>query len=78
VDVTVKGFPANADIDFRLGIDGQTFSVVLDGKTNERGEATARMTIPASAKAGEKWVVQVLTTAMANGRDVKSAVVTLR
>jgi LysM repeat protein len=78
VDVTVKGFPANADIDFRLGIDGQTFSVVLDGKTNANGEASAKMTIPTTAKAGEKWVVQVLTTNIASGKDVKSPVITLR
>lgn len=78
VDVTVRGFPANADIDFRLGVDGKAFSVVLDGKTNDKGEASARMTIPTTAVAGEKWVVQVLTTAMAGGKDVKSAVITLR
>lgn len=78
VDVTVRGFPVNADIDFRLGVDGKTFSLVLDGKTNDRGEASARMTIPTTAKAGEKWVVQVVTTAMSNGRDVKSPLITLR
>ena len=78
VDVTVKGFPANAEIDFRLGQNGQTFSVALDGKTNDKGEASAKLTIPATAKAGEKWVVQVLTTAMTNGKDVKSAIITLK
>ena len=78
VDVTVKGFPTNAEIDFRLGQNGQTFSVVLDGKTNDKGEASAKLTIPATAKAGEKWVVQVLTTAMTNGKDVKSAIITLK
>lgn len=78
VDVTVKGFPANADIDFRLGLEGKPYSVVLDGKTNANGEATAKMTIPATAKAGERWVVQVLTTSMNNGKDLKSPVITLK
>jgi LysM repeat protein len=78
VDVTVRGFPANADIDFRLGVDGQPFSLVLDGKTNDKGEASARITIPTSAAAGQKWVVQVLTTAISNGKDLKSPVITLR
>jgi LysM repeat protein len=78
VDVTVKGFPANAEIDFRLGVSGQKFSVVLDGKTNDKGEASGKLTIPTTAKAGEKWVVQVLTTAMTNGKDVTSAVITLK
>lgn len=78
VEVRVKGLPANADIDFRLGLDGKDFSVVVDGKTDSKGEAVAKVTVPSSAKAGEKWVVVVVTTGMAQVKEVKSPLLTIR
>jgi LysM repeat protein len=62
IDVTVKSMPANANIDFRLGKEGDAASIIVDGKTNASGEAAAKVTIPNTAKVGEKWVVRVLTT----------------
>jgi len=78
LEVKVKGFPANADIDFRLGVDGKAYSVVVDGKTNANGETSAKLTIPTTAKAGEKWVVKVLTTGMANGKEAVSPVIMIK
>lgn len=79
ITVKVKSFPANANIDFRLGKDGQSYSVVVDGKTNASGEASATVKIPTSAKSGEKWVVTVLTTDMPNGKnkESKSSLITI-
>jgi LysM repeat protein len=77
VDVKVTQMPANANIDFRLGIDGQAASVIMDGKTSAAGEATARMTIPATAKVGERWVVKVLTTDISRGVEYTSLVITI-
>lgn len=78
VEVKLKGFPANADIDFRMGMDGKSFSVVVDGKTDAKGETSAKMTIPTTAKAGEKWSVAVLTTSLVNGKETKSPLITIR
>lgn len=78
VTVTVKGFPANADIDFRLGVDGKGYSVVLDSTTSAQGTASGQLTLPTSAKAGEKWSVKVLTTSLTNGKEVKSALITIK
>lgn len=77
VEVKVKGFPANMDIDFRLGKEGEAYSVVVDGRTDAEGKASAKITIPSSAKSGEKWLVKVLTTGMANGREATSALITI-
>jgi LysM repeat protein len=77
IDVKVTGFPANTDIDFRLGKDGQTYSVVADGKTDASGYATVKMTIPTSAVVNEKWVVKVLTTSVKNGIERSSPLITI-
>ena len=62
VTVYVSGFPANAQIDYRLGLQGDTFSVVYDGVTSSTGTDSQVITIPSGADPGEYWVVQVLTT----------------
>ncbi len=77
ITVKVKGFPANTPVDFRLGKDGKAYSVVVDGKTNASGEASADVKIPSSANAGEKWVVKVLTTDLVNGKEAKSPLITI-
>lgn len=77
IDVTVKGFPANADIDFRLGKQGEAYSVVVDGKTDASGNATGKVTIPSTAKTGEKWVVVVQTTSIAVGKSATSPVINI-
>lgn len=77
IDVTVKGFPANADVDFRLGKQGEAYSVVVDGKTDASGNATGKVTIPSTAKTGEKWVVVVMTTSLAVGKSGTSPVINI-
>lgn len=79
VTVTVRSFPANAEIDFRLGKSGSSASVIVDGKTNASGVATVTLTIPSTAKSGEKWVVKVLTTERPRGqnKEVNSPLITI-
>lgn len=77
VTVQVYGFPANTQVDFRLGKQNTAYSVVVDGKTSSSGYATAKVTIPSTAAAGEKWVVKVITTELKNGVDLNSPVITI-
>jgi hypothetical protein len=78
VTVTVSGFPANAELDYRIGKQGAGYTAVVDGKTNASGYATATVTIPSSAVVGEKWVVVVMTTSIKNGVTVTSAAITIK
>ncbi len=68
-DVTVyaSGFPANANIDFRIGRRGKSYDVAYDGKTNSSGNASMSIPIPSDADPGQYWVVRVLTTELAEG-----------
>lgn len=75
--ITVTGFPANASIDFRLGEEGEAYSVVADGTTDSTGAAATTMTIPAGAVKGEKWVVKVLTTDLVSVVSKTSAAITI-
>lgn len=77
VEVKVTGFPANAEIDYRLGKEGQPYSAVVDGKTDASGNATAKVTIPNSAAVNEKWVVKVLTTSLIKGKEATSLTITI-
>jgi LysM repeat protein len=72
VSVYVSGFPVNTEIDYRLGRQGESFSVVYDGKTTASGTASQVITIPTVANIGEYWVVQVITTSLANVVSVTS------
>lgn len=62
VTVSVSGFPANTDIDYRIGEEGSNSNKVYDGKTDSHGYTSQTVSIPSSAKKGESWVVHVLTT----------------
>jgi LysM repeat protein len=77
IDVTVASMPANASIDFRLGKEGAAASVIVDGTTNASGAAAAKVTIPNTAKVGEKWVVKVLTTDRTSVVEYTSFVITI-
>lgn len=77
VTIKVWGFPANADIDLRVGIQNAAYSLVIDRKTDAKGEDTYTFNLPATAKAGEKWVVKVQTTSLAKGMEVTSPVITI-
>ncbi len=62
ITVHVSGFPADAEIDFRLGKSGEDFSVAYDATTSSSGTATQVITIPSGAVTGDYWVVKVITT----------------
>jgi translation initiation factor IF-1 len=72
VTVTVSGFPANADIDYRIGEKGETYSVAYDGKTSSSGATSKEITLPSAANKGEYWVVMVLTTELKSVTKVTS------
>jgi len=72
VTVYANGFPANANIDFRIGRKDKSFSLVYDGKTKSNGDASQTFTIPSNADTGQDWVVHVLTTELVNGVDLYS------
>ena len=72
VTVSVWNFPANADIDFRLGKQGSAASVVVDSRTDSLGRATATITIPSTAVRDEKWTVLVLTTSQPAGQNTET------
>ncbi len=70
--VYVAGFPANSEIDYRVGQSGEDFSVVYDGTVGSDGSTNQTITIPSDAANGEYWVVQVITTSLANVTAVNS------
>ncbi len=63
--VVADGFPASQNVDVKLGIQGGSPAVIKDAKTDSAGYLRVELTLPASAKAGEKWVVTVETTDLA-------------
>jgi len=78
ITVTAAGFPANADVDVRLGLQGGGTQVVVDAKIDSAGNLSKTITLPGSAAAGEKWVVVVVTTELANGVMRTSGVFTVK
>jgi LysM repeat protein len=80
VKVIAYNFPKNAEIDYRIGKRGQSYTAVVDGTTNSSGYASATITIPSSAVSGEKWVIVVMTTSLpkASSATVTSATITIK
>ncbi len=72
VTVYVRGFPANSWIDYRIGRDGEEYSVVYDGTVAKDGTTSLTFTVPTAAYGGEYWVVLVTTTSQKDGVDVYS------
>ena len=72
VTVYVSGFPAGAEIDYRVGIQGETFTEIYDDTVSSSGTASETITLPASAEKGEYWVVQVITTSLSSVVSVTS------
>jgi LysM repeat protein len=70
--VYVRGFPANSYIDYRVGEQGEDYSVVYDGTVASDGTDSATITIPSDADAGEYWIVKVMTTSQKEGVTVTS------
>lgn len=62
ITVYVRGFPANSEIDIRLGQQGQAYSVVYDARVGSNGTTIEVVTLPAQANNGEYWVIEVRTT----------------
>ncbi len=70
--VYVSGFPANANIDYRVGLQGAHFTTVYDGLVDAYGSTNKTITIPSSATAGQYWVVLVITTELQSITSVTS------
>jgi LysM repeat protein len=75
VTVYVSGFPANTEIDYRVGQQGKNWVSVYDGRTGSNGSDTMTITIPSSAKKGQNWVVHVLTTEGHQGAQAYSSLI---
>ncbi len=67
ITVYVTGFPANADIDYRISQVGDDYVAVYDGTIDSEGTDDAIITIPDEADEGEYWIVLVTTTSQADG-----------
>ena len=76
--VVADGFPASQNVDIRLGIQGGSPAVIKDGRIDSSGYLRVDLTLPTSAKAGEKWGVTVITTDLAKVVQATSAVFTVK
>lgn len=74
ITVRVGGFPADAEIDYRIGKSGEGYVRVYDGHTDEDGNAKKTITVPSIADKGERWVVQVVTTDLKTTISAYSAI----
>lgn len=59
ITVAVSGFPANAAIDIRIGLQGEPSYANYTGTTNSSGYYTMTIPIPSIAGQGQYWYVQV-------------------
>lgn len=71
--IYVSSFPPNAWIDYRIGEEGEEYSLVVDGTVSGDGTAVLTVEVPGDADYGEYWVVHVLTTSQAQGVEAYSA-----
>jgi len=78
ITVVADGFPASQNVDVRLELQGSSTVVIVDGKTDTSGYLKIDVTLPTSAKAGEKWAVRVITTDLAKPVEAVSAVFTVK
>jgi LysM repeat protein len=77
LQVSAGNFPANADVDVRIGKQGQAYSAVVDSKANAQGMVSVQINVPSSAVVGEQWVVTVTTTELVNGVQGTSLPITI-
>ena len=75
--VSISGYSANEDVDFKLGEIGESVSVVSDGTTDSSGSAAILMTIPSDAEEGESWQVTVHTTNLVDMESYTSDTITI-
>lgn len=76
--VVADGFPVNQNVDVRLELQGTSTVVTVDGKTDVAGYMKIEVTLPTSAKAGEKWLVRVVTTDLAAKVEAVSGTFTVK
>ncbi len=77
IAIQVSGFPGYAAIDYRVGKQGQAASFIIDSKTSVNGDDSLTITTPSSAKAGETWVIQVITTDRPDVTDITSPTISI-
>ena len=78
ITVVADGFPVNQNVDVRLELQGTSTVVVVDGKTDVSGYMKIEVTLPSSAKAGEKWLVRVITSDLAKAVEAVSGTFTIK
>ncbi|MFW6135856.1 MAG: GerMN domain-containing protein [Chloroflexota bacterium] len=61
VQVSLSGYPPDAEIELGLGREDAEADVVGTAETDDEGALTTELTIPASARPDERWVVVVRT-----------------
>jgi len=76
--VVADGFPVNTSVDVNVTLQGTGTGIVVDAKTDASGYLKLEVTLPASAKAGEKWVVRVHTTDLVKTIEATSGVFTVK
>ena len=76
--VTVSGYPASNNIDFKLSNSDGSAIVYADGVTDSTGAASKTMTIPGSASSGESWKVTVYTTDLVAQVSATSSTITIK
>ncbi len=69
IRIVVDGFPARQNIDIRLGTDINNPTLIVDARTDASGYLSQEITVPASARAGDKWNLRVLTTELARATE---------
>jgi LysM repeat protein len=72
VTVSISGFPAYADVDYRVGPLNKDYLDVYDGTVARDGTGSMTVTIPDTAITGAYWVVTVTTTSQKDGVEVVS------
>jgi hypothetical protein len=62
VEVAAAGFPAEAEIELRIGQAGTEYVMAASERADAEGVLTTSLIIPTSAEPGEEWVVAATTT----------------
>lgn len=76
--VVADGFPAYTNVDIIIQLQGATSGTIVDAKTDVAGYLKKEVTLPSSAKAGEKWVVRVVTSDLTKTIEATSGVFTVK
>ncbi len=78
LNVYANNFPPNVNVDIRISRQGQPSEIaVVDAKSNNQGEVSGSIQVPAYAVRGELWEVNIMTTELTDGVQVKSPALTI-